>query len=197
MNTPTPEELRAEQERRRLAQWLPVLDRPETDRFDRFTHLARQSCGCPVAFVAMVSDGQVWLAGRDGETLPPDHPWEASFCALPMETSHVDQVVVVRDAKEDPRLANHPYVRAGLRFYAGRAITLDEQAVGALCVADTEVRALDPFAREIIGLLARCVSLEIARRRAEVQGAEPAHRDHLTALAEQVKLEVIGRIAGD
>ena len=50
----------------------------------------------------------------------------------------------MRNAKTDPRTANHEYVRLGeWGFYAGSPLVEQDVAIGALCVLDRLPRRMD------------------------------------------------------
>ena len=65
-----------------------------------------------------------------------------------LETIRERDLVIVTDARQDPRFENDPAVVQdnGVRFYAGAPITLSNGAkVGTLCVIDREPRKLTPL----------------------------------------------------
>lgn len=133
-----------------------------TDAFDRIADLAAHLFGTPAAFVSVVWENEVTLAGRHGVEAV-SRPRDEVFCA---QTVLGDGVLVVPDAAADPRLADLPMVREGCRFYAGAPFkdTAGDGNLGALCiVADAPRPALDATQRDVLVGLARLVTDELAR----------------------------------
>lgn len=150
------------------AEGLPSLD--------AIVDMAARLFGCPAAAVNMVGEERVFLASSVGVPGEFDHSREASFCAHAINQT---DVMVVEDARSDPRFHDNPLVSAGMiRFYAGIALRAPSgHALGALCVIDTEAHdGFTPPDRDRLAALARLVSDKLELRRLEVaaqKGADP------------------------
>jgi len=76
-----------------------------------------------------------------------------AFCS---ETIRERLPLVVPDTAQDERFRNGPFVRSGIRFYAGfPLLTVDESTRGALSVFDRVPRVLDEAQRDALQALAR------------------------------------------
>src|SRR6185369_3378584 len=83
-----------------------------------------------------------------------------------------DEVLWVRDARQDIRFARNPLVlgEPRTRFYAGAPITVRGQRIGALCVIDRKPREHSAQQEKALRALAACVVEQIVRR-ADNRGA--------------------------
>ncbi len=116
--TPLPPD---EAERLAALRRYEILDTPPEEAFDRLARLAAQLLGVPVALVSLVDADRQWFKSRRGLDLG-ETPRRVAFCA---HTILADEVLVVEDARADPRFARNPLVAdpAGVRFYAGAPVT--------------------------------------------------------------------------
>lgn len=118
---------------------LRIVDGPAEERFDRVTRVAQRVFGVPIAMVTLVDEDREWLKSRQGLTAA-ESPRELSF------SSHVllsDGALVVPDARDDERFADHPWVGGPpyLRFYAGHPLKSPEgHSLGSLSIADVSPR---------------------------------------------------------
>lgn len=109
--------------------------------FNDLADLAALICGSSMSLVTLL--GERWqyhkgMYGFEKDRIPTGH----SFCR---HTVRQTGVLVVADAKEDPRFAENPLVKGapGIRAYAGAAIFAPSgQPLGAICVIDKVPRAL-------------------------------------------------------
>lgn len=178
--------------------------RPEPE-FDHFARLAASVCSTPMAAVTLMDDGMQWMKGKVGlscDLMPADQ----SFC---IHTVAARTFMDVRDASDDERFRRNPLVTGTdhIRFYAGEPLLVDGEAVGALCVLDTELRpaGLDPGQRRALFMLAAQASLQIQLRQAVVERDNTAEElnaairqlrwaathDHLTGLGNRALLRQI------
>ena len=106
-----------------------------------------------MALVTLIdSDRQVVKAGVGTDL--QETPRSAAFCDY---TIRADEVLVVPDAKEDPRFASNPLVTGVpfIRFYAGAPLTyLRDVRLGAFCLLDTEPRDFSPQEQAELAILA-------------------------------------------
>lgn len=161
-----------------------VLGTPPEASFDRITRLAARVLGVPVAAVNLVGGDHQWtkacLGGSATETA-----LNGSFCVWTVREA---QVMVVPDARQDPRFRDFPSVRSGrVVAYAGAPlVTPDGHPIGTLCVTAPEPRDFAPAERETLELLAGMVvdELELRLRTEELTRA----RDHAHTLRDLAEL---------
>ena len=118
---------------------LRILDTPAEERFDRVTRVAQRVFAAPISLVSLVDQDREWFKSRQGVTAS-ETPRDLSF------SSHAilsDQTLVVRDAREDERFFDHPWVGGPpyVRFYAGHPLqSPDGRRLGTLAIADVSAR---------------------------------------------------------
>jgi diguanylate cyclase (GGDEF)-like protein/PAS domain S-box-containing protein len=142
-----------------------VLDIAPDPALDALTQLAANLLGTPTALVSLVDRDRQWFLSRVGTSLTQT-PRSDALCDTAIRS---DAVLVVPDARADPRFSANPLVTGapGIRFYAGAPIRVqDNQALGTLCVIDYAPRALTKAQEESLAALARqaAVHLELLRR---------------------------------
>ncbi|GAA5534599.1 diguanylate cyclase [Deinococcus aluminii] len=161
-----------------------VLDTPPEEAFERLARLAAHVLEVPVAGVALVDGSRQWEKASFGK--PRGEVPRAE--ALDAWTVLGTEVLVVPDARQDPRLAGHPAVRSGqvVLYAAAPLLTPDGHAIGTLSVTDDRVRPFGPGQAETLRLLAAVVmdELELRRRTRELVRA----RDHARTLRELAEL---------
>lgn len=106
---------------------------------DPIVEIAVRLFQVPTSAVNMIGSDHVFFAASHG-VIECDMRREVSFCA------HVitrDEVLVVEDARLDPRFHDNPLVLDGIiRFYAGVPLLAPSgHALGALCIVDSEPHA--------------------------------------------------------
>ncbi|HEX8322433.1 MAG TPA: EAL domain-containing protein [Tepidisphaeraceae bacterium] len=137
-----------------------ILDTPADADFDALTSLAADLCQVPIALINLVDKERQWTKSKVGlcaSETPRDH----AFCA---HAIHYDEPLIIRDATQDERTRDNPFVTGspGIRFYAGMPL-IDSKgfALGTLCVIDIEPRDLTPeqlrslrsLARQVVSLI--------------------------------------------
>lgn len=134
---------------------------------DPIVDMAARMFDCPAAAVNLIGDDHVFLVSRSGiNDYEPGR--DISFCA---HAINQDQVMVVPDARLDPRFHDNPLVESGfIRFYAGVPIVSPEgHALGALCLLDTDPHPQFPFEdQKRLKELAALASDRLELRRLEV-----------------------------
>ena len=133
--------LSREEQRQRAVDALGLGEDVRDERFDRVTRVARTLLDAKMSTITVLDRDRACYpgaAGYDGTPLPRDQ----TFCDT---TTLHDALLVVPDARQDPRFAHFELVRQGaLRFYAG--VPLHDalgNAVGVLCVFDPEPGSLE------------------------------------------------------
>jgi signal transduction histidine kinase len=143
---------------------LNVLDTAPEKDFDDIVALAATVCNVPTALVSLIDIDRQWFKAKIGTDLS-ETPRDLFFCAHAILSR---DLLIVPDAREDARFADHPAVAAkdGFRFYAGAPlITSGGFALGTLCVVDREPRKLDIEQQQALRALARQVTSQLELRR--------------------------------
>lgn len=184
-----------ETERLRALHATQLLDSVEQEVFDNITQLARVITGCPIALISLVDAERQWFLSHAGLT-ERETSRSVSFCA---HTILHHEPMIVSDVLDDARFHDNPLVsgQLGIRFYAGvPLVLLSGEALGTLCVVDTQPhelselqeRALKTLAHAVLGeidLRRRVMELErevVRREEAEQHIMHLATRDPLTGL---------------
>lgn len=204
------ETLNAEEARVRALRALRLLDTPPEPRFDRLTRLAADLFEVPTALISLIDEERQWFKSRQGMELCETRR-EDALCNHAIRLPP-GGVMVVPDARLDPRFTDNPYVTEpeGVRFYAG-AVLSDPAGhnLGTLCLVDRRPRAFDADARRRLRELADLVSEQIAltaerlaaeeeRRLLELAGtvSRVGHWRWLLATGELVWSDEVYRIYG-
>ena len=152
-----------------------ALDRLGVDVFrdtalDDIVRMAAETFGVPTALVSIVDGDRQWFKSRVGMAAT-ETPREWAFCAHAIESP--DQVMVVEDARADPRFADNPLVTGDprIRFYAGAPlVTGSGHAIGTVCVIDAQPRRVDPAQLESLRFMAQQVMTTLENRRRDAGG---------------------------
>ena len=133
---------------------LLIMDSTQDQAYDDLTRMAAQICSAPIALITLLDDHRNWFKSRVG-IQAHESPSEESFCATALTTP--SEVLIIRDAQQDPRFANHSMVTGDpyIRFYAGAPLVSSRGvAVGTICVIDREPRDLTPDQTRQLSFLA-------------------------------------------
>lgn len=168
MKAPMPEN---ETQRVRKLRSLGILDTFPEQAYDDITFLASEICDTPMAVMTLIDSDRQWFKSKVGIDLQ-ETPRDLAFCAHTILRPH--EMLVVTDARNDPRFADHPFVteESGIRFYAGAPLLCtDGSALGTLCVIDRRPRSLSPLQERALQVLSRQVValLELREALAEVK----------------------------
>ena len=159
-----------------------VLDTPAEQDFDDLTNLAAQICETPIALVSLVAEDRQWFKSKLGIDAD-ETPREIAFCAHAL-LQH--DVLVVPDARLDPRFATNPLVTGEpyVRFYLGAPlVTPNGLVMGTLCAIDREPRTPRPEQISAIQRLSRQVVQRSALDRGEGPlGRQDRERHHVLDL---------------
>lgn len=151
-----------------------ILDTLPERAYDDIVKLAARVCDTPIALVTLIDESRQWFKAKVGLNTS-ETPRRDAFCAHAL--LQPERILLVGDASKDPRFADNPLVQGApyIRFYAGVPLLTDKgDALGTLCVVDTQVRGLDAGAREALASLARQVMalLELRKAVQELQHTE-------------------------
>lgn len=132
-----------------------ILDTEPESRFDDIVREAADRLAAPIALFTLVDEDRQWFKSRHGFAYV-EAERTGAFCS---HTIAIDAPLVVENARTHPLFADSLLVSAPphVAFYAGVPVRASSgEPLGALCILDTEPRALG------IGELNELVSL--ARR---------------------------------
>ncbi|HYD31931.1 MAG TPA: GAF domain-containing sensor histidine kinase [Azospirillaceae bacterium] len=169
---------------------LRLLEGGREPAFDRLTHLTADLFNVPVALVSLVTDDRQVFKGSCGITAEGSAR-EIAFCA---HAILADEVMVVHDARLDPRFVGNPFVtaRPGIRFYAGAPLKVAGGfRLGTLCIIDWHPRAFGPDERRRLAALATCVVDLIEFRLGHLMAEENRRKAEAAAAAKSTFLSVI------
>lgn len=180
----------SEQERLDALHGFQILDTPAERDFDDITVLAAQLCDTPMSAISLIDTDRQWFKARVGIDAC-ETSRDTSFCAHAM---HGDDVMVVEDARLDPRFATNPAVlgEPHVRFYAGAPlVSAGGQPLGSLCVVDRRPRRLTANQRDGLLILARHVMVQLELRQ---YGRALEAANHRLLDAERLKDEFLARV---
>ncbi|HEY3736406.1 MAG TPA: SpoIIE family protein phosphatase [Jatrophihabitans sp.] len=143
------------QEAEALARSVPA------ERYNRVVRLAQAIFGAPIAALNLIGNDSQFTVASVG--FPKgEMPAADSVCHI---TVQQDQVLEVRDLREDERFAAIPAVIGPprVRFYAGVPVRGQSgQNIGALCILDLAPRTLGRQQREMLADLGALLEHELA-----------------------------------
>jgi len=152
-----------EQDRLQALKRYRILDTEAEELFDSISQLAATLCDVPIALISLIDEERQWFKAKVGLDAQETHR-DLAFCAHAI--LNPDELLVVPDATQDSRFQDNPLVTGSpeIRFYAGAPIvTKDKQALGTLCVIDTEARDISDRQRQALTHLSSqvCANLEL------------------------------------
>lgn len=185
-----------ETERLRALREYDILDTLPEQEYQDIVQLAALICGTPIALVSLVDADRQWFKAKIGIDAA-QAPRESAFCAHAL--LQPDELLVVPDARCDPRFADNPFVTEApnIHFYAGAPLkTSGGHVLGTLCVVDTKPRNLTPVQQEALFALSRQVisQLDIRVKLNELEQAQRQLRE-VAAHQDRIKEEERTRIA--
>lgn len=136
-----------------------ILDSGKDREFDDLLEVAADICGCPIAAISFLDSERQWFKSKIG--LADDLHETArslSFCA---HTILENEVLIIKDARNDDRFCNHPFVESDLniRFYAGAPIVSPTgYSLGSVCVIDNKPRDLPEAKARTLQIISRQIS---------------------------------------
>ncbi len=132
-----------------------ILDTLPEQAYDDLTMLATKLCEAPIGLITFVDADRQWFKSRVGLDATQTARDVAISALAILEPT---ELLIVPDTREDDRFAENPLVadQPGVRFYAGvPLVTRSGNAVGTLCVMDTEPRELTEDHRRSLVALGR------------------------------------------
>ncbi|MGF7150576.1 PAS domain S-box-containing protein [Sphingomonas zeicaulis] len=168
-----------------------ILDTPAEQGFDEIVAFAAALCEVPTALISFVDRDRQWFKARTGLDAA-ETARSLSFCDHAMRG---DELMVVSDARRDPRFADNALVTEGLgiRFYAGAPLRTPEGVpLGALCVIDTQPRdGLTPLQRQGLNVLAAQVMARLALRRQDIEHEAQGQRTERARAESEEKFRLL------
>ncbi|MHB1156614.1 MAG: PAS domain S-box protein [Phycisphaerales bacterium] len=141
-----------EERRVRSLHGMHLTERAPEPALTATVEATAEAIDCPIATVTLIdSEREIFFATVGIERCSA--PREQAFCSRTIES---DDMLVVEDARRDPRFADGAQVtERGIVFYAGVALhSPDGMRVGALSVRDIRPRALDDKQRRTLRRMA-------------------------------------------
>lgn len=142
-----------------------ILDTPGERSFDDLVTIATALCGTRMGAVTLIDRDRQWFKARQALEVC-ETSRDISFCSHAI--LRPDEVMVVEDARADPRFSDNPIVvdDPHIRFYAGAPLlSLDGLPLGTLCVFDIAPGHLSDSQKTALEALSRQVSLVMELRR--------------------------------
>jgi diguanylate cyclase (GGDEF)-like protein/PAS domain S-box-containing protein len=133
---PVPEN---EAERLRVLDALQLIDTAPESHFDAVCRTAADLFSVPIVLISLMAEDRQWFKAKYGLALEGTSRADA-FCAWTLASG---EILVVRDARLDPRFVANPLVTGepGIRFYAGAPLAVGAGLpVGTICLIDTVPR---------------------------------------------------------
>ena len=161
---------------------LGILDTEPEESFDRFTRLAADLLGVPVALVSLVDRDRQFFKSQHGLQAPWSEarqtPLSHSFCQYAVNSK---RPLVIEDARKSGLVSDSLAIRdLDLIAYAGVPLVLEDgNAVGTFCAIDRKPHQWSKFELRVLDDLAHAVTTQLDLRRAV---AEQSLNDRLTGL---------------
>jgi phosphoserine phosphatase RsbU/P len=162
-------------------------------RYDRVLRLAQAIFGAPIAALNLIGNDSQFTVASVG--FPKGEiPVEDSVCHI---TVQQDQILEVRDLREDQRFAAIPAVTGPprVRFYAGVPVHGQSgQNVGVLCILDLTPRSLGHQQREMLTDLGELLEHELSVQEEMDLAGQVQQLMLPTSAPEIAGVEVAGRV---
>ena len=148
-----------------------VVDSLPPTVYDDLVQVAAALCGTPIAVVSLIDRDRQWFKARLGLE---DHETTRDTAVCDHAIRQPDELLEIQDLSEDARFNDFPIVTGDLkaRFYAGIPLVTGEgEAIGTVCVVDTQPRRLNGQQKASLRSLARVTMalLDAHRAQHEVQ----------------------------
>ena len=160
-----------EQQRQHALDRYHVVDSLPGTVYDDLVQVAAALCGTPIAVVSLIDRDRQWFKARLGLE---DHETTRDTAVCDHAIRQPEELLDIQDLSEDDRFSNFPIVTGDLkaRFYAGMPLVTGEgEAIGTVCVVDTQPRRLNGQQKASLRSLARVTMalLDAHRAQHEVQ----------------------------
>ncbi len=152
--SPLPEN---ESERLAALRKYEILDSEPEQDFNDIVELASQLCDTPIALITLIDESRQWFKAKIGLGIN-ETTRDLAFCA---HAIHDNDMMVIRDATQDDRFFDNPFVTEDpkIRFYAGMPlITGNGFKLGTLCVIDQKPKDLSELQLKALRILGKQVA---------------------------------------
>jgi PAS domain S-box-containing protein len=144
-----------------------LLDTPPEEVFDRFTALASQILGIPVAIVSLIDENRQFFKSQVGLPAPfaslRQTPLSHSFCRHVVDSQ---MPLIISDARLNDLVSQNPAIEEiGIVAYAGiPLVTPNGETIGSFCAIDNQPHIWTDYEVGVITGLAQAVMVEISLR---------------------------------
>ncbi len=156
-----------EQQRQHALDRYHVVDTLPATVYDDLVQVAAALCGTPIAVVSLIDRDRQWFKARLGLE---DHETTRDTAVCDHAIRQPDELLEIQDLSEDARFNQFPIVTGDLkaRFYAGMPlVTGNGEALGTVCVVDTQPRRLSGQQKASLRSLARVTMALLDAHRAQ------------------------------
>lgn len=148
-----------------------VVDSLPATVYDDLVNVAAALCGTPIAVVSLIDRDRQWFKARVGLD---GHETTRDTAVCDHAIRQPDELLEIQDLSEDERFNGFPIVTGEVkaRFYAGMPLVTGQgEALGTVCVVDTQPRRLNSQQKASLRSLARVTMalLDAHRAQHEVQ----------------------------
>lgn len=162
--------------------------------FDAISQVACVLFDAPISLLTVLTEKKQYFKSRIGIERR-DTPIKDSFCRFSMENP--DEVMVVADARKDPRFKDNPLVTGDPKivFYAGVPIfTPEGYPIGSLCVIDHEPRSANPEKLAALKALGRQVKriLELRKSNQDLEATRENLQNETLRLSNILEATQVG-----
>lgn len=163
--------------RQRALDRYRILDTLPETTYDDIVRLASTLCDTPIALVSLIDRDRQWFKAQVGlEALEAtETSRDVAFCDHAIRTPST--MLEIEDARGDTRFADNPFVTGdpSVRFYAGMPLVAPGgEAIGTVCVIDSEPRVLSDEQRAALESLARLTMALLEGRGRELEAERGA-----------------------
>lgn len=144
-----------ERQRQHALDRYHAVDTLPVTAYDDLVGLAATICGTPIAVVSLIDRDRQWFKARIGLD---EHQTTRDTAVCDHAIRQPDELLEVQDLNEDARFNDFPIVTGEVkaRFYAGMPLVTDKgEAIGTVCVVDTQPRRLNSQQKAALRALAR------------------------------------------
>lgn len=139
-----------------------ILNTPAEHTYDKIAMLAAQVFDAPMAQITFVDQERVFLKTNISPFEATEINRQDSFCAIAILAP---TVTVFEDISAVSALSENPFVKNGVRFYAGAPLrTKEGLPLGTICVLDTEPKQVTEQQLKMLETLASIVMDQLELR---------------------------------
>lgn len=167
MTASTASPVAQETERQHALDRYHVVDSLPATVYDDLVNVAAALCGTPIAVVSLIDRDRQWFKARVGLD---GHETTRDTAVCDHAIRQPDELLEIQDLSEDARFTDFPIVTGDVkaRFYAGMPLVTGQgEALGTVCVVDTQPRRLSGQQKASLRALARVTMALLDAHRAQ------------------------------